>query len=118
MLLAITAQETRQHHVQRVTSMRATCLLTIAGDIPLRTCTATATVACADVPGFMSHAVSPQVRYKLSIFLLVNSDHSILSAYHTSTTYSSTHESMRAHTMCVQKLWERHLIHNNTPTVS
>ncbi|CCD13915.1 unnamed protein product [Trypanosoma congolense IL3000] len=45
-------------------------------------------------------------------------DHSILSACHTSTTYSPTHESMRAHTTCVQMLWNAILFTTVPPTLS
>ncbi|CCD16113.1 unnamed protein product [Trypanosoma congolense IL3000] len=92
--------------------MRAMCSLTVAGNIPLSTYATTATVACADVPGFTSHAVSPQVRCKLSIFL----QHAI------PTPHTASHPTIRARTETntrrVQKLWERHPIHNNTPTLS
>ncbi|CCD15711.1 unnamed protein product [Trypanosoma congolense IL3000] len=117
-LLAFGVQEARQRNVQRVTPMRATCLLTITGNIPLSTYTTIATVACADVPGFMPHTVSPQVRCKPSVFLLVSSDHSIPPARHTSTTYSS-HPAICAHTQRASKSFGNAVLFTTVPpTVS
>ncbi|CCD17645.1 unnamed protein product [Trypanosoma congolense IL3000] len=116
-LLAITAHEARRHNVQRVTSMSATCLLTIAGNIPLSTCATSVTVACCCTrlhvtrsqpigalqslripPGWLGSLNSSSTSYQHHIQL------------HTRK-YARTHN-VRPNAM------ERHLTHNNTPTVS